>query len=62
MGSVFFDPYREGKSECDDYTYRANYPGEPRYMTSRRSRGRRLVMPTPRALVVDENCISSWSS
>ena len=29
MGSVFFNPHREGKSECDDYTYRTNCPGEP---------------------------------
>ena len=62
MGSVFFNPYHQGKSECDDYTYRANCPGEPRPMTSRRSRGRRLAMPAPRALVVDENCIPSCSS
>ena len=62
MVSVFFNPYREGKNERDDDTYRANRPCEPRPMTSRRSRGRRLAMPTPGALVVDENCIPSCSS
>jgi hypothetical protein len=62
MASVFFNPYREGKNERDDGTYRANCRGEPRPMTSRRSRGKRLGMPTPRALVVDENCIPSCSS
>ena len=62
MGSVFFNPHREGKSECDDYTYRANCPGEPHPMTSRRSRGRRLAVATPRALVVNENRIPSCSS
>jgi hypothetical protein len=62
MGSVFFNPYRQGKNECGDYTYRANCSGEPQPMASGRSRGRRLAMSTSRALVVDENCVPSCSS
>jgi hypothetical protein len=57
MGSVVFNTHREGKS-----TYRADYRGELRPTTSRLSRGRRLAMSTPRALVVDENCVPSCSS
>jgi hypothetical protein len=62
MGSVVFNTHREGKSECDGSTYRADYRGELRPTTSRLSRGRRLAMSTPRALVVDENCVPSCSS
>jgi hypothetical protein len=59
MGSVFFNPYREGKGDCYSHSHNSNCPGQPQPMAPRRLGEGRRLMSRSRVLVVDEShCIS----